>query len=193
MRATDKVFFTSAVIRAAGCSSETFRSWRNRNGLFPETQDAEGWNRFSVVDILAVAIVSTLTDAGLTAQVAVDAAKEAAPILTKAIGNKRLCNNEKPDLQEVMFGLSDRLVERDELVLAIELRGHDMAEVSLLPRNSLAEHLLEKSAVTVVVSITHLIVAISALWLEGADVEVRPGATTTIEGQFSAAKVRRKK
>ena len=86
MLVTDKVYFTSTLIAGAGCGADTFRAWRNRNGLFLETGPAAAkWNKFSVIDILVTALVSALTHAGISAQRAVDAAMKAAPISRKAI------------------------------------------------------------------------------------------------------------
>lgn len=83
MSITDKMFFTSTLIDAAGCQSDTFRSWRNRNGLFPETMGTGKWNKHSIVDILVAAIVTDATQRGLSAQLAVDAAMAAAPMLAE--------------------------------------------------------------------------------------------------------------
>lgn len=76
-----KVFFASALTTAAGCSPVTFRSWRNRNGLFQQPHDQGGWNRFSSADIIAAAIVTDLTSRGMNAQHAVDIAMKTLPIL----------------------------------------------------------------------------------------------------------------
>ncbi len=78
---TDKIYFTSTLITAAGCESDTFRAWRNRNGLFPETAGSGKWNKFSVVDILVAGLVTDLTARGMSAQTAVDSAMKAAPLL----------------------------------------------------------------------------------------------------------------
>jgi hypothetical protein len=79
-----KRFQTSMLIDAAGCQSDTFRAWRNRNGLFPETQNSGNkWNRFSFIDVMVAAIVTELTKRGLSAQLAVDAAMVASPLLAK--------------------------------------------------------------------------------------------------------------
>ena len=67
MMVTDKVFFASTLLHTIGCSSATFRAWRNRNGLFPETKDTGGWNKFSIIDVLLTAIVFELTNAGIGA------------------------------------------------------------------------------------------------------------------------------
>jgi hypothetical protein len=81
---TAKVFFASFLTTAAGCSPVTFRSWRNRNGLFQQAPDHGGWNRFSTADIFAAAIVTDLTKRGMNAQTAVDIAMKALPVLEES-------------------------------------------------------------------------------------------------------------
>jgi hypothetical protein len=81
--ATDKMFFASTLAAAAMCDLEVFRSWRNRNGLFPETQGGGRWNKFSIVDIIVAAIVTDLTKRGVMAQAAIDAAMTASPLLAE--------------------------------------------------------------------------------------------------------------
>lgn len=83
MLVTDKIYFTSTLIAGAGCGADTFRAWRNRNGLFPETAGGGRWNKFSVIDILVAGLVGDLTRAGVSAQLAVDVAMKAAPLLEK--------------------------------------------------------------------------------------------------------------
>ncbi|BGE85192.1 hypothetical protein Ms3S1_16280 [Methylosinus sp. 3S-1] len=61
----------------------TFRAWRNRNGLFPETKDAGGWNLFSKSDIAVVRMVVVLTGLGVSANLATSAAMQAAPVFRK--------------------------------------------------------------------------------------------------------------
>jgi hypothetical protein len=78
---TDKIYFTSTLIAGAGCGSDTFRAWRNRNGLFPETSGGGKWNKFSVIDILVAGLVSDLTRTGLSAQLAVDAPTDAPSVI----------------------------------------------------------------------------------------------------------------
>lgn len=84
MLVTDKVYFTATLMAAAGCEADTFRAWRNRNGLFPETAGGGKWNKFSVVDVLVTALVSEFTRRGMTAQWAVDAAMKASPLVAAA-------------------------------------------------------------------------------------------------------------
>lgn len=74
-----KRHFTSTVVAIAGCAPVTFRAWRNRNGLFPSTKEAEGWNTFSNADIAAVRAVVVLTGLGLEANTAVQVAMACLP------------------------------------------------------------------------------------------------------------------
>ena len=61
MDPTEKRFTTSTLIAAADCEVGTFHKWRVRNQLFPETQDATGWNKFSIADVCVVRIIAVLT------------------------------------------------------------------------------------------------------------------------------------
>ena len=65
------LFTTSSLVEAAGCSPITFRAWRNRNGLFPETAGKQGWNRFSVIDACVVRTIVVMTRHGLPASAAI--------------------------------------------------------------------------------------------------------------------------
>jgi hypothetical protein len=86
---TAKVFFASALTTAAGCSPVTFRSWRNRNGLFQQAHDPGGWNRFSAADMIAAAIVTDLTNRGMNAQTAVDIAMKTLPLLEESLSESQ--------------------------------------------------------------------------------------------------------
>lgn len=67
----DKSFTTSTLTQVAGCTADTLRTWRNRNGLFPATANTAGWKRFSLVDICTVRAVVLMTEHGVTANHAV--------------------------------------------------------------------------------------------------------------------------
>jgi len=67
----ERKHLTSTLVAVAGCKAVTFRAWRNRNGLFPETQEASGWNRFSVIDICVARAVVVMTEHGFPADEAV--------------------------------------------------------------------------------------------------------------------------
>ena len=71
----EKRFATSALVAAAGCETGTFHKWRSRNGLFPETLGASGWNKFSAFDVCVVRAIVSLTERGMGAQDAVDLAQ----------------------------------------------------------------------------------------------------------------------
>jgi len=103
MMVTDKVFFASTLLHTTGCSSATFRAWRNRNGLFPETKDTGGWNKFSIIDVLLTAIVFELTTAGIGAQLAVDAAMMSFPEITRLYGTPK--SDAESDLGAVVMRL----------------------------------------------------------------------------------------
>ena len=79
------LYQASVLCAVAGCSVVTFRAWRNRNGLFPECEGGTGWNRFSWSDIATARAVVVLTERGLNAQTAVDAAMRARPMFQKII------------------------------------------------------------------------------------------------------------
>lgn len=68
-------YTTSTLCAVAGCTPATFRGWRNRNGLFPETR-VEGtnktpWNTFSRLDICIARLVNRLVETSLSADKAV--------------------------------------------------------------------------------------------------------------------------
>jgi len=65
MNVTDRKYLTSTLVAVAGCKAVTFRAWRNRNGLFPQTKDTGGWNHFSIVDMCVARSVVVMTEHGL--------------------------------------------------------------------------------------------------------------------------------
>lgn len=67
----ERKFLTSTLVAAAGCKAVTFRAWRNRNGLFPQTKDNGGWNHFSIVDICVARVVVVMTQHGIPADDAI--------------------------------------------------------------------------------------------------------------------------
>jgi hypothetical protein len=122
MLVTDKVFFASTLFRTVACSSATFRAWRNRNGLFPETQGAGGWNRFSIGDVLVAALVSELTRGGIAAQTAVEAAMMASQPLTDLCGIEK--NDKDHDLGKVVLRILKKWARmKDFPVLTIGRAG----------------------------------------------------------------------
>jgi hypothetical protein len=70
--ALQALFTTSTLVEAADCSPITFRAWRNRNGLFPETAGKQGWHRFSAIDVCVVRTVVVMTRHGLPASAAIE-------------------------------------------------------------------------------------------------------------------------
>lgn len=64
----DKKQFTTSVLSAVtGCEPMTFRTWRNRNGLFPEAAGGRTWKRFSVLDLCVVRAIVVMTKQGVGA------------------------------------------------------------------------------------------------------------------------------
>jgi hypothetical protein len=70
----EKLYTTATVCSAAGVKAVTFRAWRARNGLFPETLGGKKWNRFSFLDICVVRAVVVLIEHGLGAEDAISLA-----------------------------------------------------------------------------------------------------------------------
>lgn len=84
-----KSLTTATLCAVAGCSAATFRAWRNRNGLFPETRapgsNARPWNRFSVLDVCVARTVSNLVQAGFSADNSVEVANSSSEIFLEAL------------------------------------------------------------------------------------------------------------
>ena len=90
MDSTAKRFTTSTLVAAAGCEVGTFHKWRVRNQLFPETQDAPGWNRFSIADVCVVRIIAVLTAAHrLSADMSVNVAQRCSRAISDLFGTER--------------------------------------------------------------------------------------------------------
>lgn len=89
MDQNEKIFTTSTLAAAAGVSPVTFSTWRNRNGLFPETAGGGKWNRFSIKDICVVRAVVNLTRGGMNAQQAIRIAETAvAPAIASLLDDE---------------------------------------------------------------------------------------------------------
>lgn len=116
MNVTDRKFLTSTLVAVAGCKAVTFRAWRNRNGLFPETKDAGGWNYFSIVDLCLVRAIVVMTNQGLPADDAIWFAQTALRIDFKGIleGTKK----------QFYVAFFKGGVENDEPVLIVKDDGH---------------------------------------------------------------------
>jgi hypothetical protein len=125
MLLTDKVFFASTLCSAVGCSTVTFRSWRNRNGLFPETQSSGVWNRFSIVDVLVASVAYELTRGGIGAQTAVEAAMKASGALIDLCGFSK--GDKEKDVTDVVLRILKKWPIRTEFpVLTVgRTLGHE--------------------------------------------------------------------
>lgn len=69
----------STLCAAVGVKAVTFNTWRNRNGLFPRTQEEKGWKLYSMPEICATYCVLGMTAGGSSTQFAVDAAMALLP------------------------------------------------------------------------------------------------------------------
>ena len=76
-----KPFTSATAVAVAECKPPTFRAWVNRNGLFRRGDELpkDAWSRFSMVDIYVLRTVVVLTEMGIAAQTAVDAARGMRP------------------------------------------------------------------------------------------------------------------
>jgi hypothetical protein len=92
--AAEKRFNTSTLVAASGPEIGTFHKWRSRNGLFPETMGAQGWNKFSLIDICVVRIIVVLTAHKLSADLAVNLAQRVGhTYLSSLFGQNQAQNN----------------------------------------------------------------------------------------------------
>lgn len=153
MLVTDKVYFTATLMAAAGCEADTFRAWRNRNGLFPETAGGGKWNKFSVVDVLVTALVTHFTRRGMVAQWAVDAAMKASPLIAAA------CNVEleQPDFffqQTMLQKILAKIWPEEPLYPILTVTGFPSSpapRVQLLSSRELPDKLFSMTDLTTVV------------------------------------------
>jgi hypothetical protein len=183
---TDKIYFTSTLIAGAGCGSDTFRAWRNRNGLFPETSGGGKWNKFSVIDILVAGLVNNLTRAGVSAQLAVDAAMKAGPLLEKLF-DVPLSKKEVLWPSEMLSKIEDKIWPEPANYPILVFRTADLPsrggpKVELLSSQVIAEKILGRSGITIIVHLRYLCrgvlasmaIADSELEIDGKK-RVRPG------------------
>lgn len=166
MLVTDKIYFTSTLIAGAGCGSDTFRAWRNRNGLFPETSGGGKWNKFSVIDILVAGLVSDLTRAGVSAQLAVDASMKATPLLEKLF-DVPLTKREILWPSEMLSTMEQKIWPEHSKYPILVLRSKDLPsvgspKVELLSSQVAAENILGLSEITIVVNLRGLCRAVLA-------------------------------
>ena len=183
---TDKIYFTSTLIAGAGCGSDTFRAWRNRNGLFPDTSGGGKWNKFSVIDILVACLVNDLTRAGVSAQLAVDAAMIAEPLLEKLF-DVPLSKKEVLWPSEMLSKIQEKIWPEPANYPILVFRTADFPfrggpKVELLSSQVIAEKILGRSEITILVNLQYLCrgvlssmaVADSELEIDGKK-RVRPG------------------
>ncbi|WP_298244836.1 hypothetical protein [uncultured Bradyrhizobium sp.] len=78
-------YYSAAVTSAVGCSAETLRSWRNRNGLLSKPGRFGGWTAFTLAEVLAVHLVTRLTSIGISPRFAVCAASQALPVFQRVV------------------------------------------------------------------------------------------------------------
>jgi hypothetical protein len=76
MNLEDRLFTSSALTAAAGCEPMTFRTWRNRNGLFSELAGDRKWKRFTIVEVCIVRAVAVMAAHGLAASYAIRFAQD---------------------------------------------------------------------------------------------------------------------
>jgi hypothetical protein len=112
----DRSFTTSALTAAAGCEPMTFRTWRNRNGLFPEIAGGRKWKRFTVVDVCIVRAIVAMTAHGLSASHAIGFAQD-----NLRFEFERLLTGER-DTSLVGFFIGG--VQNDELIAFADAEGN---------------------------------------------------------------------
>ncbi|MHC2623040.1 hypothetical protein ACVIW2_005072 [Bradyrhizobium huanghuaihaiense] len=185
---TAKRFYAATVIKAAGCSAETFRSWRTRNGLFPETHGSASWNKFSIIDMCVVWIVAELTSRGVAAQMAVNAAVAAAPALTE------LCDYgtdaEENDLPEIVHQIWFRIAERKAaLALNVLDREEQTPVVRLVDFSASVEDALHVDKMglpsCILLNLSYLMLVVGQVLLDDVDLEGASGERIRWIGQFS--------
>lgn len=133
-------YLASAICYVADCEQATFRAWRRRNGLFPETKVAGGWNRFSLADMAVATLVSRLTSSGYGAQFAVNVAMKLLPIVeheytrrdgsSRSMGEQRYIVARIDAKQRITFSRYDAEVALEAL-FAAEKPSHSVLLISL--------------------------------------------------------------
>jgi hypothetical protein len=182
----DKIYFTSTLIAGAGCGSDTFRAWRNRNGLFPETSGGGKWNKFSVIDILIAGLVSDLTRTGVSAQLAVDAAMKAVPLLEKLF-DVPLTKKEILWPSEMLSKIEKKIwpEKADDHILVLRPMGFpslNSPKVELLTSHAAAQNIVGRSEISIIVNLRSLCrVVLASMAIADSELEidgtkrVRPG------------------
>ncbi|MHC2291661.1 hypothetical protein [Bradyrhizobium barranii] len=193
MLVTDKLYFTSTLIAGAGCGSDTFRAWRNRNGLFPETSGGGKWNKFSIIDIFVVSLVNDLTRSGLSAQFAVDAAMKAAPLL-EVLFHVPLTKREVLWPSELISKIERKIWpgRTDYPVLNIRppATSSGQVKVELLTSQTSAETMLRNRAISISVNLLYLSrAALAGMAIADSELEIdgkkrfRPGHAKLSSGE----------
>ncbi|WLB91302.1 hypothetical protein [Bradyrhizobium japonicum] len=174
MLVTDKIYFTSTLIAGAGCSSDTFRAWRNRNGLFPETSGGK-WNKFSIIDIFVAALVSDLTRTGMSAQFAVEASMKAAPLLEKLF-DMPLTEHEVLWPTDMLSQIEQKLWPEKTNYAVLHFyrnRPSGQVQIELLSSQTAAENILRGKEISTIVNLRYLSRAVlSSMAIEDSELEI---------------------
>jgi hypothetical protein len=180
---TAKKFYTATLIKAAGCTADTLRSWRTRNGLFPETHNSGTWNRFSIIDMFVASIVRDLTNRGIPAQLAVDAAMAAAPVLTTLCETSAM-EDADADNMEHMFLQAAYPIARSNVVLGFKLNADNGPEVGLLASDTSIRKALDRG-LSDFVDLRELLLVAGSLLINDVDFENAHGDRARWIGPFS--------
>ncbi|GJD36779.1 hypothetical protein [Methylobacterium aerolatum] len=156
----EKTFTTSTLTEIAGCTADTFRTWRNRNGLFPETAGKSGWKRFSLLDICLVRAVVLMTEQGILANHAVWLANTQlfADFAARLQGVAWarfvvVIRNPKPYTGRVQVKHADG---REELIDGKDLPAQEILFRRLRPDASLMEAMAESSGIATIINIEEI-------------------------------------
>lgn len=170
MSVTAKRFYTSTLIKAVGCTAATLRAWRTRNGLFPETHDSGTWNKFSIIDMFVASIVKELTSRGMPAQLAVDVAVAAGPVLTKLCEDVPPLDDEDPDDMGEVFLQAAYPIAKSNSALGLKLReGHPPAVVLLKSDLAIRDALAD--SVSDLIDLRKLLLVAGSLLLHDVELE----------------------
>ncbi|MFG1201725.1 MerR family transcriptional regulator [Xanthobacter aminoxidans] len=127
--ATEKCYTASTACAVAEVPPSTLRAWRNNNGLLSGPAH-KGWNRFSIVDLCVIRLVSQLTKRGMQA----DDACKTAPFI--GLSFHSLIDGEHPSRfvwitdQRVVYANEDMTISKyldnertpNEVALFVDLR-----------------------------------------------------------------------
>ena len=181
MSVTAKRFYTSTLIKAVGCTADTLRAWRTRNGLFPETHNSGTWNKFSIIDMFVASIVRELTSRGMPTQLSVDAAMAAEPVLTK-LCDVPLQDADPDDMADVFLQAAYPIAESDS-VLGLKLREGQPPAVVLLKSDTAIRAALD-DRVSDFVDLRALLLIAGSLLLYDVEFESSQGKRTRKLAEF---------